>query len=132
MTTKYKIPHANPPPNKYKPSSQRTEQPKRRLKKTKEGEGPVERARNLQAHLVLKAYEAHSGVCLKYRTDKAAEVGRLVAGFGRCGRTMAGLAAEPAESEAAMAVDLPASASVQTQGNEVKTATSKKKKKGKR
>lgn len=32
-----------------------------------------------------------SGTCLKYRTDKAAEVGRLVASLGRCGRVMAGL-----------------------------------------
>ena len=32
-----------------------------------------------------------SGACLKYETDKAAEVGRLVAALGACGRIMASL-----------------------------------------
>ncbi|KAL8643798.1 MAG: hypothetical protein Q9226_008114 [Calogaya cf. arnoldii] len=44
-----------------------------------------------RAHLILKTYDPVSGVCLKYKTDKAAEVGRLVAALGRCGRAMAGL-----------------------------------------
>lgn len=38
-----------------------------------------------------------SGVCLKYRTDKAAEVGRLVAALGSCGRVMAALPEKRAE-----------------------------------
>lgn len=40
---------------------------------------------------MLKTYDPVSGVCLKYRTDKAAEVGRLVAALGTCGRVMAAL-----------------------------------------
>ncbi|KAL8680398.1 MAG: hypothetical protein Q9186_003427 [Xanthomendoza sp. 1 TL-2023] len=44
-----------------------------------------------RAHLVLKTYDPASGVCLKYMTGKAAEVGRLVAALGKCGRAMAGL-----------------------------------------
>ena len=40
---------------------------------------------------MLKSYDPVSGVCLKYRTDKAAEVGRLVAALGTCGRVMAAL-----------------------------------------
>lgn len=40
---------------------------------------------------MLKTYDPVSGVCLKYRTDKAAEVGRLVASLGSCGRVMAAL-----------------------------------------
>lgn len=40
---------------------------------------------------MLKTYDPISGVCLKYRTDKAAEVGRLVAALGSCGRVMAGV-----------------------------------------
>lgn len=39
--------------------------------------------------LVLKTYDPVSGACLKYRTRKAAEVGRLVAGMQRCARVMA-------------------------------------------
>ncbi|MCJ1228081.1 hypothetical protein MMC12_004742 [Toensbergia leucococca] len=44
-----------------------------------------------KAYLVLKTYDPVSGTCLKYRTDKAADVGRLVAALGRCGRVMAAL-----------------------------------------
>ncbi|KAI9790741.1 MAG: hypothetical protein M1816_004882 [Peltula sp. TS41687] len=43
------------------------------------------------ADLVLKTYDPVSGACLKYRTDKAAEVGRLVASLGRLGREFGGL-----------------------------------------
>ncbi|MCJ1485435.1 hypothetical protein MMC06_005609 [Schaereria dolodes] len=53
-----------------------------------------------RAHLVLKTYDPVSGICLKYRTDKAAEVGRLIAGLGKCGRAMAALP-EMAEKEEA-------------------------------
>ena len=44
-----------------------------------------------KAHLTLKTYDPESGTCLKYRTDKAAEVGRLVASLGKLGKGMAGL-----------------------------------------
>ena len=39
----------------------------------------------------LKTYDPVSGVCLKYKTDKAAEVGRLIGNLGRLGRHMAAL-----------------------------------------
>lgn len=45
----------------------------------------------MQAVLVLKTYDPVSGTCLKYRTDKAAEVGRLIAALGTCGKVMAAL-----------------------------------------
>ncbi|KAK5095030.1 hypothetical protein LTR70_007160 [Exophiala xenobiotica] len=35
------------------------------------------------ATLTLKTYHPDSGICLKYKTDKAAEVGRLMTGLGR-------------------------------------------------
>ncbi|MCJ1266430.1 hypothetical protein MMC22_006315 [Lobaria immixta] len=44
-----------------------------------------------KAVLVLKTYDPVSGTCLKYRTDKAADVGRLIAALGTCGRVMAAL-----------------------------------------
>ncbi|KAJ4162459.1 hypothetical protein NW754_013888 [Fusarium falciforme] len=51
--------------------------------------------------LVLKTYDPVSGVVLKYRTTKAAEVSRLVhASLGRLGRSMA---AVPDVPEVAMA-----------------------------
>ncbi|OBT61347.1 hypothetical protein VE03_09315 [Pseudogymnoascus sp. 23342-1-I1] len=43
------------------------------------------------ASLTLKTYDPASGTTLKYRTDKAAEVGRLVLSLSRLGREMAGL-----------------------------------------
>lgn len=44
-----------------------------------------------KAVLVLKTYDPESGVVLKFKTDKAADVGRLIAGLGRLGRRMAAL-----------------------------------------
>lgn len=43
------------------------------------------------AYLKLKTYDPISGTTLKYKTDKAAEVGRLVAAMGSLGREMAAL-----------------------------------------
>lgn len=39
--------------------------------------------REPSATLTLKTYHPESGICLKYATDKAAEVGRLMTGLGR-------------------------------------------------
>lgn len=44
-----------------------------------------------RATLTLKAYDPESGVVLKFKTDRTAEVGRLVNGLGRVGRQMAAL-----------------------------------------
>ncbi|KAL9618415.1 MAG: hypothetical protein Q9160_006856 [Pyrenula sp. 1 TL-2023] len=38
------------------------------------------------ATLTVKAYHPDSGICLKYKTDKAQEVGRLMGGLGKLGR----------------------------------------------
>lgn len=51
-----------------------------------------------KAVLTLRTYDPVSGTVLKYQTDKQAEVGRLIAGLGRCARTMAAL---PEEAEMA-------------------------------
>lgn len=44
-----------------------------------------------RATLTLKTYDPESGVTLKFKTDRAAEVGRLINGLGRVGRHMAAL-----------------------------------------
>ncbi|KAK4167663.1 signal recognition particle 9 kDa protein-domain-containing protein [Cladorrhinum sp. PSN259] len=44
-----------------------------------------------RGHLVLKTYDPASGVTLKYKTSKAAEVSRLVQMLGTLGRGMAAL-----------------------------------------
>ncbi|PSS03775.1 signal recognition particle 9 kDa protein-domain-containing protein [Coniella lustricola] len=46
-----------------------------------------------RAKLILKTFDPHSGVCLKYKTTKAQEVGRLVQMLGSLGRNMAALPA---------------------------------------
>jgi len=92
------------------------------------------------ATLTLKTFDPVSGACLKYRTNKAAEVGRLIASLGRLGRIMAALPeeAEPAdialtdapEDSAPVALKTEESKPVQT-GSGGATA-GKKKKKGKK
>ncbi len=55
-----------------------------------------------RASLTLKTYDPVSGICLKYRTDKAAEVGRLVASLGRLGRTTAAIPEKAVTEDAVM------------------------------
>lgn len=90
-----------------------------------------------RASLVIKTYDPVSGVTLKYRTTKAAEVTRLIhASLGRLGRAQAALPdvpevampdadAAPAETTGAAPGDTTAAPPPQQSGG-------KKKKKGKR
>ena len=48
---------------------------------------------------MLKTFDPHSGVCLKYKTSKAAEVSRLVQMLGTLGRRMAALPVAPGQDE---------------------------------
>ena len=59
--------------------------------------------------LTLKTYDPASGATLKYRTTKAAEVGRLVQALGRLGARMAGLP-PPADGEDVAMAEAPATA----------------------
>lgn len=45
----------------------------------------------MTGYLELKTYDPSSGTTLKYKTSKAAEVGRLIATLGSLGRDMAAL-----------------------------------------
>ncbi|KAI9742096.1 MAG: hypothetical protein M1834_000486 [Cirrosporium novae-zelandiae] len=83
ITTKYNVEH----PSKAPPSKKL---------KTKSGEVSTPSSDPAQpvaakGSLTLKTFDPKSGICLKYKTDKGAEVGRLMASLGRLGRTMAGL-----------------------------------------
>lgn len=53
-----------------------------------------------RASLIIKTFDPHSGVCLKYKTTKAAEVSRLVQLLGSLGRKMAALPDAPAPAAA--------------------------------
>jgi len=77
-----------------------------------------------RATLALKTYDPVSGVCLKYRTDKGAEVGRLIATLGRLGRHMAALP-ETAEPVDDAVVEPPQDAAMTTEQTELTTAPAK-------
>ncbi|KAI9788278.1 MAG: hypothetical protein M1835_002360 [Candelina submexicana] len=57
--------------------------------------------------LIVKTYDPISGACLKYRTNKAAEVGRLIASLGRLGTLMIGQAVQGEPSLDATMADPP-------------------------
>lgn len=69
ITTKYSLPQK---PKSGKDNASATET-----------EASAKSKREPSATLTLKTYHPDSGICLKYRTDKAAEVGRLMSGLGR-------------------------------------------------
>ncbi|KAI9716284.1 MAG: hypothetical protein M1812_005509 [Candelaria pacifica] len=102
-----------------------------------------------RGNLVLKTYDPVSGACLKYRTDKAAEVGRLIASLGRLGKIMAGQSvqeesvpdatmtdAPPVEHATGTSTPLPEVVPVKEQkkdgGVDAKGGGGKKKKKGRK
>ncbi|KAL2402726.1 hypothetical protein ABEF93_003844 [Exophiala dermatitidis] len=85
ITTKYCLPRKPNTKARTKPENGTTTTPKT----TDSAAAPSQQQQQLQpkrepsAVLTLKTYHADSGICLKYRTDKAAEVGRLLNGLGR-------------------------------------------------
>ncbi|KAF2453648.1 signal recognition particle 9 kDa protein-domain-containing protein [Lineolata rhizophorae] len=92
----------------------------------------------LRALLTLKTYDPDSGACIKYQTDKAAEVGRLVASLGRLGRSMAAMPAieDAPVSDAPQAEEIPPSKAEPIEGKQQAQGggggASKRKKKGKK
>ncbi|KAL2046738.1 hypothetical protein ABVK25_011568 [Lepraria finkii] len=96
ITTKYTLPKKSKTPSSSLPSTEPS-----KPSQPYQPQPP-------KATLTLKTYDPISGTCLKYETDKAAEVGRLVAALGSCGRVMAALPAkEEGADEGAMEVDAP-------------------------
>jgi len=75
ITTKYSLPR--PPKSK---DAKPTETPSEEADGTPNSK---RQKRDPSATLTLKTYHPDSGICLKYRTDKAAEVGRLMMGLGK-------------------------------------------------
>lgn len=92
ITTKYKIPNLNSP--KYQQTKKRKRDGEDEEKETSVPKVP-------RAVLVLKTYDPQSGVVLKFKTDRAAEVGRLISGLGKLGRHMAALPEKSEVPEAA-------------------------------
>ena len=84
ITTKYNIPNLESP--KYQKSKK-----KKRENETAEKADAQATPKIPKAVLALKTFDPESGVCLKFKTDRAAEVGRLISGLGRLGRHSAAL-----------------------------------------
>ncbi|RDL39707.1 Uncharacterized protein BP5553_04047 [Venustampulla echinocandica] len=80
ITTKYSLPRQTKSKSTQPPSS-----------KTSSEAAPPAPSPTPVATLTLKTFDPVSGTTLKYKTDKAAEVGRLVQIMGRLARPMAGL-----------------------------------------
>ncbi|EME47833.1 hypothetical protein DOTSEDRAFT_69683 [Dothistroma septosporum NZE10] len=100
ITTKYKIPYLNEP--KYQ------QKLRKRKRDADDDQGDKENSAATQmtrATLTLKTYDPDSGVVLKFKTNKAAEVGHLIHGLGRVGRHMAAL---PEKAEDMLMEDAPA------------------------
>ncbi|KAK1070208.1 hypothetical protein LTR74_004360 [Friedmanniomyces endolithicus] len=117
ITTKYKIPNlASPKYNK----------PNKRKRDGGDGEGKEQTGLRVpRAALVLKTYDPESGVVLKLKTDKAADVGRLIGGLGRLGRRMAALpekAEEAVMEDAEVAEQAPVGVATAPNGKETAAA----------
>lgn len=90
ITTKYTIAHAADSPKAPIKKSSRAQ--KTRLASTQAIATSTESTPPVRATLILKTYDPVSGATLKYSTNKAAEVSRLIQIVGRLARPMAGLA----------------------------------------
>ena len=85
ITTKYSLPRKPNAKAKSKSRPKPTESKQSAPAEASTG-APTKAARERlppSATLTLKTFEPGSGICLKYKTDKAAEVGRLLTGLGR-------------------------------------------------
>lgn len=83
ITTKYNIPNLDSP--RYNVEKKRKREPET------EHKDAAATPRVPRGTLTLKAFDPESGVALKFKTDKSADVGRMIAGLGRAGRYMAAL-----------------------------------------
>ncbi|PQE25070.1 wd repeat protein [Rutstroemia sp. NJR-2017a BVV2] len=99
ITTKYNISHAADSPHAPSPTRSHSSHKPRLPKPKAASESTTETQPTTanpapeppRATLVLKTYCPETGVSLKYKTNKAAEVSRLIQILGRLGRVMAKL-----------------------------------------
>ncbi|EED22007.1 conserved hypothetical protein [Talaromyces stipitatus ATCC 10500] len=81
ITTKYSYPNPSNKNNTHKISKR---QSSKTTPNTEESIIPKSTTTTC-ATLTLKTYNPVTGICLKYKTNKAAEVGRLISGLGKLG-----------------------------------------------
>ncbi|KAK4505110.1 hypothetical protein PRZ48_003073 [Zasmidium cellare] len=92
ITTKYNIPNLE---------SERYEK-KLNKKRKRDDEKEADAPKVPLATLELKTYDPESGVVLKFKTNRAAEVGRLITSLGTLGRYMAALPVKEEAQDVAM------------------------------
>ncbi|KAI9875219.1 MAG: hypothetical protein M1830_008730 [Pleopsidium flavum] len=90
-TSKSRRTNPQPPSSSSDPSQQQQTPPTQNQQQSHQQSSQPSTTRGT---LTLKTYSPVSGICLKYRTDKAAEVGRLISSLGRLSRCMSGLPVE--------------------------------------
>lgn len=106
ITTKYSLPRKPNPKSKSKPKATEPAQQAPSETNTDTNARPPRERLPPSATLTLKTFEPSSGICLKYKTDKAAEVGRLLTGLGRvAGGEVIEMPAPPSIAAAAAAED---------------------------
>ncbi|KAJ1335330.1 signal recognition particle protein [Microdochium nivale] len=99
ITTKYNIAR----PKARKPSKSKPESTEETTTTSSTSATTTTTPKPPRGNLVIKTFDPVSGVTLKYRTTKAAEVGRLVLCLGRLGTRMTGLPGDSADVEVATA-----------------------------
>ncbi|KAM0722226.1 hypothetical protein Q7P37_001667 [Cladosporium fusiforme] len=104
ITTKYHIPNLESAKYASK-KRKRTAATEENKEEEKAGE---DAPRVPRGTLEVKAYDPESGVTLKFKTEKSADVGRLIAGLGRVGRYMAALPEKAEAPQDATMEDAPA------------------------
>ncbi|THW19110.1 hypothetical protein D6D24_03011 [Aureobasidium pullulans] len=129
ITTKYHIPSASSISTKPTTTTTTTDASTTTPTESKLAQQPI-------AYLELKTYDPISGTTLKYKTDKAAEVGRLVAAMGSLGREMAALPEVKGDITMTDADETPvveaAATPATAQQQQPQSTGGKKKKKGKK
>lgn len=78
ITTKYSV-----RADKSRRKSKLSREDGHRPKSTVEAIGSGQKQQLSSSTLIFKTFEPTAGICLKYKTNKAAEVGRLMIGVGR-------------------------------------------------
>jgi Signal recognition particle 9 kDa protein (SRP9) len=137
ITTKYSLPRERKP----KTNKGESTAPQDAISDIAEDKKPVREQQPPSATLVFKTFETTAGICLKYETNKSAEVGRLFTGLGKLakGETVeepsaptVGTEAKESTSANVIDVDAPPSQKVERVSEPTSSGGKVKRKKGKK
>ncbi|EYE94087.1 SRP9/SRP21 family protein [Aspergillus ruber CBS 135680] len=82
ITTKYSFPSQRPTALK-KAQARQSQRQQQQQQQTQDASTTQSTTQTPVATLTLKTYNPYAGICLQYRTNKAAEVGRLITSLGK-------------------------------------------------